>query len=475
MTRKEWPKDAVISANDPTFAQELANLADEYPDVLSDVPSVTSIHECEIDLTQDTPVRSKPYLVPLAMRMTISEEIEKMKALGAIEPSTSPYSSPIVMVKKKDGDIRFCVDYRKLNQVTRFNAEPLPDFDELIGGLQDKKVLSKIDLSKGYWQIPVKEGDRHKTAFATHQGQFQFKVMPFGLCTSGAVFTQMMHKLLAPLPSGSVRSFIDDILVATNDHREHLLVMRQLLDRLRECSITAKPSKCELGAAEVVYLGHRVGNGQIRPEEDKMEKIKNAPQPTTTKEVKSFLGLAGYYRRFIPHYAEIALPLTDLTKGNKRIIVGEWTEECSESFQTLKKALTQPPVCTLPEIKKPFVLQTDASEAGIGAVLCQEEAGELKMCLCASKKLNKAERNYSIIEKECLAVIWGMAKFDVYLRGREFALQTDHSPLKFLDRVKVDSPRLARWALKLQGYKYSVEAIPGKQNVAADFLSRLRQ
>ena len=310
----EGPQDIKIRTEDGEFARMLRELADEFGDILTDVPSCTNLEVCRVQLKDDATVRSRPYTVPFSQRETIDKEIDQMLKMGVIEPSTSSYASPIVLVKKKDGKMRFCIDYRKLNKVVEFDTEPKPEIYYLFSKLGKKEIFSKIDLSKGYWQIPVAVEDKPKTAFITPKGCFQWKVMPFGLCTSGAVFSRMMRKLLLPLDSETTDNFIDDILVATEGKEEHVQELRKLLQRLRECSLTARPSKCEIGCEEIEYLGFKVGHGKISPVEDKMAKIREAKRPMTKKEVRSFLGLVGFYRRFVPHFAEIALPLTNLTK-----------------------------------------------------------------------------------------------------------------------------------------------------------------
>ena len=468
----ETHEDAVIGTEDPQFKEQIKQLLSEYPDVFSDLPGTTNLEQCKIELSDDNPIRCKPYPVPFTQRDVVKEEVEAMLKMDVIEPSVSPYASPIVLVKKKDGRIRFCVDYRKLNKSVVFDVEPMPDVEYLFAKLGESRVLSKVDLAKGYWQIPIPPEDRPKTAFQTPQGTFQWKVMPFGLCTSGAVFTRMMRKLLLPLGCGAIDNFIDDILVATKSKEEHLQVLRQLFDRLKECKLTARPSKCEFGGTEVEYLGHMIGKGEISPTPSKMEKIQNAARPRTQKEVRSFLGLVGYYRKFIPGFSEIATPLTDLTtKGKPRQVV--WDDNCQQAFEQLKGAFCSRPIHRLPRSEGKFVLRTDASDTGLGAILLQYQDGDLFPLACASKKLNPAERKYPIIEKEFLAIRWGVDKFAVYLYGTQFVVQTDHAPLKAWESIKSASGRCTKWALHLQPYKFTVESIPGSENQAADFLSRL--
>lgn len=241
----------------------------------------------------------------------------------------------VTLAQKKYGTNRFCIDYRKLNQITKFDAEPLPDMDQLFTKLSGKLNFSKIDLAKGFWQIPMKLEDKEKTAFTTPQGQFQWTTMPFGQKNAGAIFSRIMRKLLQPLPHESVSNFMDDLLIVTETWEEHIHVLTQLFQRLEQCDLKAKPSKSQLGCKSLSFLGHVVSRGILMPEEDKVLKLKNTLPPKTKKELRAFLGLSNYYRRFIPNFANIALPLTDKTrKGNPEMI--EWDSVCQEAFENLK-------------------------------------------------------------------------------------------------------------------------------------------
>lgn len=467
----ETVDDVQICTTDPVFRDELQQLVYQYPDVFTDIPNRTNLEECTIELDTDTPIRVKPYPVPFALRETVEKEVQDMLKLGVIEPSVSSYASPIVLVKKKDGKMRFCVDYRRLNKHVKFDVEPIPDMEYLFSKLGDAQVLTKIDLSKGYWQVPIREEDRPKTAFQTPQGVFQWKVVPFGMTTSGAVFSRMMRKLILPLQCPSIDNFIDDVLVATATKEEHLKVLKRLFNRMRECKLSARPSKCEIAAQEVEYLGHIVGKGEIRPVDAKMEKIRNAAQPVTRKEVKSFLGLVSYYRRFVPNFSETATPLIEAAgSGGARKV--EWSEECEQAFTRLKQAFCTAPVRRLPLAQGLFVLRTDASDLALGAILLQQQQGEVHPVACASRKLVAAEKNYPIVEKEFLAIYWAVNKFSSFLYGTEFLIQTDHAPLRAWESLKSASGRITKWALLLQPYRFQIEVIPGKENHAADFLSR---
>jgi len=438
---------------------------------LTDSPLLTPLQEFHFQLTTAEPIRVKQYPLPHAKVQVVKEEVQKMLQLGVIEPASSPYNSPIVLVGKKDGTTRFCIDFRKLNAITVFDAEPMPDVDHLYSELSKARYFSKFDLTKGYWQIPVKREDRDKTAFSTPAGQFRWVTMPFGLVNAGACFTKMMRKLLEPLQCTEFHNFIDDVLLATESWERHLECIQMFLRRLKEANLAAKPSKCFIGYRKVEFLGHMVGNGIMQPTDDKVTKIKSAEQPKTKTEVRSFIGLASYYRRYMPNFAAIALPLTDLTKKKQPTQV-VWTPECEEAFRTLKDRLSSFPVVRLVDLDKEFVLRTDASNHGLGAVLLQETDTQLHPVCYISRKLNQAERNYATVEKECLAIVWAVKKFAKYLYGRPFIVESDHQPLQYLQQSKSTNGRLMRWSLVLQPYRFIIRVIPGKDNVGADFMSR---
>ena len=447
----------------------LKDLVRRYPDVFTDMPGETDVIQHQIRLTDDTPNRCKPYPLPYAMREELRNEVDTMLEMGVVRPSTSPYASPIVMVKKKDGSNRVCVDFRKLNKITEVDPEPMTTTEDLFRRLSGKKYLSKIDLTKGYWQIPVAPEDVHKTAFVTPDGQYEFTRMPFGMVNSGATLVRGLRKILEGMPG--VGSYVDDIVIYSDSWEDHIKTLKELFSRLRKARITARPTKCLLGASRMEFLGHQVGGDIITPSRDNLEKVRNTPRPTTKKQVRSFLGLVGYYRDHIPAFAEISAPLTDLLKKGKAEHI-QWSEAQERAYSLLKEYLLQEPVLKLPDLSKPFVLRTDASGVGVAAVLLQENDGKLYPVGYASKKLNLTEARYPIIEKECLAVVWGIKRFKLYLAGRRFTLQTDHKPLKYLKDASYQNDRVFRWAVAVQEYSFRVEDIPGRENIGADFLSR---
>ena len=475
----EFPsKKATQSHIDVTISDRLTDdqqketkcLLAEFKDVLTDVPGRTNLIEHEIKLTSAEPIRTRNYPIPLKLHDAINKEVTDMLEMKVIEHSNSPYSSPIVPVVKPDSSIRLCIDYRKLNKVTLFDAEPMPNMEEVFSKMSGYKFFSKFDLTKGYYQVPLTKDTKPLTAFETSLGLMQFTVAPFGLVNSGATFCRLMRKVLRGLPN--TESFVDDIWIYTHDWNDHLKAIRSLFDRLREARLTAKPSKCHIGVEQVECLGHFVSEQGLKPNEAKVKAIVESDRPYTKKQVRSFLGLVGFYRRFIPNFSAIAAPLTELTKNkqpNKNI---EWGEAQEKAFGTLKMRMTNYPILRLPEIDRTFVLQTDASDKGLGAVLYQDfDDGKLPIAY-ASRKLLDRERNYSVIEKECLGIVWGVEKFHRYLFGTKFVLETDHAPLSYLQSAKTLNPRIMRWALRLQPYHFRIVAIRGRDNIGADYLSR---
>ena len=453
----------------PDESIKVRDIIKSFSDVLTDMPGYTNLLHHDIQLVSNTSFRTKSRPVPYSMLAAVNEEVSKMIDLNIIEPSTSPFASPIVIVKKKDGSNRFCIDFRTLNSQTVFDAEPMPIADEIFSKLATHKFFSKLDLSKGYWQVPLTDASKPLTAFQSPKGLFQFRVMPFGLVTASATFSRLMRLLLQGMEN--VENFIDDILIYTQTFDHHIRVLNELLSRLRNANLTAKPSKCSILYKEVECLGHTVGNEVLSPNSDKITAIQNASRPETKKQLRSFLGLVGFYRKFVPNFSLVAVPLTDMTrKGCPNKLA--WSDAALNAFQSLKQALTSFPILKLPNMSEPFILQTDASDRGIGAVLLQEEQGKKLPIAYASRKLKGAETSYATIEKECLAIVWAIQKFECYLYGNEFILETDHKPLVYLNKSKGTNARLMRWALSLQPFRYRIIAIKGSENMS-DYLSRL--
>ena len=323
---KETYQDVLVNPElEVQMQAEIRHLLAEFQDVFSDVPKVTNLGQHSIKLTSTEPIRSKAYPLPYALREEIDKEIDSMLASGIIEPSTAPYASPIVVVKKPDGTNRICVDYRKLNKVTVYDPEPMPQMEEIFAELAGSKFFSKFDFCKGYWQIGMKPEDRDLTTFVTHRGLFRFTVMPFGLVNAPATFSRIMRKLTCNLQK--LRNYLDDVLSYSKTWNEHLQGLRAFLSKVREANLSLRPSKCSVGFTELTFLGHKVGQYGASPSEHLVDKILQAPAPKTKKQLRSFLGLIGFYRAYVPNFAAIAVPLTGLTKNGSPNVL-QWVR-CS--------------------------------------------------------------------------------------------------------------------------------------------------
>ncbi len=464
---------ALVSGGDhlsPLQLADLAKLQADFADVFSPLPGRTDLVQHHIEARPGGVARSRPYRLPEHKKNVVREELTAMLDLGVIEESHSEWASPIVLVPKTDGSVRFCVDYRKVNAVSKFDAYPMPRVDELLDRLGAARFYSTLDLTKGYWQIPLSPLSKEKTAFTTPFGLHQFVTLPFGLFGAPATFQRLMDKVLRP-HSAYAAAYLDDIIIHSNDWQRHMEHLRAVLRSLRVAGLTANPRKCAIGRVEVWYLGFHLGHGQVRPQIDKTAAVAACPSPKTKKEVRQFLGLAGYYRRFIPNFADLTSPLTDLTKKEAPDPV-QWTELCQQALTKVKAALCGGPLLHSPNFDLPFLLQTEASDRGLGAVLAQVVGGEERPVLYLSRKLSKRETRYSTVEKECLAIRWAVLTLRYYLLGREFTLCSDHAPLQWLHRMKDTNARITRWYLALQPFKFKVIHRPGVQMAVADFLSR---
>ncbi|XP_076047435.1 uncharacterized protein LOC143028970 [Oratosquilla oratoria] len=454
----------------PEQKRRINSILQRHSAVFSDKPGVAKVDCHEIRLTSSVPVRLKPYPIPIRLVDAVKKEIDNMEAAGIIEKSSSPYCSPIVVVRKKYGGVRICGDYRGVNAVTQVDAEPMSNQQEIFAKAANSKIFSKMDLAKGFFQIPLEERSKQVTAVAIPNGLYQFKVLPFGLTNSPAVFNRAMRQVLRGIHG--VEAFVDNILIHSSTFEEHLEILEKVLKRLSSVNMTVKPSKCELFQQEVQFLGHTLGEGRCGCQDSKIMKIKNASRPTTKKQVRSFLGLVGYYRRFIPNFAVLALPLTELLNKNAPNKL-TWRPEQEEAFTTLKNLLCKEPILQLPGFNQPFILRTDASQEGIGAILMQERDGDIFPVSYHSRKLKPAEWNYSTVEKELLAVVEGIKKYYYFLYGDKFILETDHLPLSSLRTSKNANARIMRWALYLQQFNVVIRYIKGSSNVGADLMSRL--
>ena len=424
-----------------------------------------------IEIVGEKPKRCGVRPLNPAMREVLKTHIDELKNNDLIQASNSEYACPVVMVKKKDGSLRFCCDFRRLNDVTRFDSYPLPRISEVISTLEGAKVFSTLDLKSGYHQILMNPEDTHKTAFATQFGLYEWKVMPMGLKNAPATFERLMDLIMTGLNWKNVLIYLDDILIFGKDFEEHYNNLREVLDRLRKAKLKLSPKKCHLLKSTVTYLGHVINNGEIRPDPEKTKLIDTYPVPKNIKEVRSFVSLASYYRKFVRNFAQIAKPLTCLLEKGKEF---HWTLECQHAFDNLRSNLGETTKLTLPNFKKTFRLSCDASGVALGAVLSQlDDEGKERPIAFASRILSKTERKWGITEREAFAIVWSVNYFRSYLLGNKFDLFTDHRPLTFLRTLKNPSPKIARWLLQLEEYDYNIIYKEGKSNVNADIMSRL--
>lgn len=450
--------------------QNVQALFQEYADIFSDLPGKTALVECSLRLTSNKPVHVPQYPIPLALQERVEKEVQEMLKLGIIERSQSPYHAPIVVMKKPDNTIRLCIDFRELNKILVPDCEPIPRIDVVLALVGQKQFFSKFDFTKGYWQVPMDPNSREKTAFSSMSGLYHFLYMPFGIKTAPAVFARLMRSVLGGVDN--VHHYFDDVIIATDTWQEHIDTLRQVFERINQAHLTIKPSKCEIGERSISFLGHRIGETTVEPLLKTLDKILAAKRPTTKKAVQSFLGLTGYYRKFIPNYAELTKPLTDLTRKGQSHTVS-WGAHQEEAFTALKKKLGDAPILLAPDLSKEFVLRTDASNTSLGAVLLQMGKGQvLHPVAYASRNLLPRETHYSTIERECLALVWAVQKFHIYLYGKPFVIQSDHQPLQYLNSAKHVNNRVLRWSLLMQEYSFTVHYIKGCDNVGADYLSR---
>ena len=403
-------------------------------------PAATPV-EHYFELKSATPIHTRVRRLPPRHAEIVREEIDKMLSAGIITPSTSAWSFPVVMATKKDGKPRFCVDYRTLNQVMKPDRWPLPKIEVIFDDFEGANVFSTLDLFSGYWQVRMAEQCKEVTTFVCRYGTFKFEVMPFGLMNAPSIFQRMMDLIFRNCPF--VRVYLDDVVFFSADLKEHVEHLSAVFATSAKHGLKLKVSKCSFAHSKIKLLGHVIDADGIAVDTDKIEVIKSAPIPVTTTEIRSFLGLAGYYRRFIRNFAEISACLHAAISGLNRF---EWTWEMRAAFECLKEKLTTPPVPTFPNFEEPFVVETDASSVCLGAVLAQKkEDGRIHPVQYASRTMTPAERNYSACEREALAVVFALKNFRVYLlSSKHVSLITDHQALQYAFQKKDVHGRLTR-------------------------------
>ncbi|GJZ24389.1 putative nucleotidyltransferase, ribonuclease H [Tanacetum coccineum] len=441
---------------------ELQNHKNRY---LPGLPPTRQV-EFQIDLVPGAaPVARAPYRLAPSEMKELSEQLQELSDKGFIRPSSSPWGAPVLFVKKKDGSFWMCIDYRELNKLTVKNRYPLPRIDDLFDQLQGSSVYSKIDLRSGYHQLRVREEDILKTAFRTRYGHYEFQVMPFGLTNAPAVFMDLMNRVCKPYLDKFVIVFIDDILIYSKDKKEHEEHLKAILELLKKEELYAKFSKCEFWIPKVQFLGHVIDCQGIHVDPAKIESIKDWASPKTPMEIRQFLGLAGYYRRFIEGFSKIAKPMTKLTQKK---VAFEWGDKQEAAFQTLKNKLCSAPILALPQGAENFIVYCDASHKGLGAVLMQNE----KVIAYASRQLKIHEKNYTTHDLELGAVVFALKIWRHYLYGTKCTVFTDHKSLQHILDQKELNMRQRRWLELLSDYDCEIRYHPGKANVVADALSR---
>lgn len=448
---------------DDNQVRDLEGVIREFLECFAAQPGKTHLIMHDIELTSEAPFQSKAYRVSPKQSEIMKAEINRMLEMSVIREGYSEYCSPLMLVEVPGKEPRPCVDYRRLNAITKDQVYPLPNIEERVELVSGARFISTFDLVRGYWQVPLTERASRYAAFITPFGVFQPVTMSFGLKNVPFCFSRLMDRVLEGLSEFAL-PYLDDVAVFSDDWPTHLGHIRQVLERFRTAGLTVKAEKCQLGRACVTYLGHTIGRGKREPMATKVAAIREFPKPLTKKDVRSFLGMTGYYQHYIPNYSDVASPLTDsLRKLEPEVVT--WTAAKEAAFQSLKEALASRPVLASPDFNREFVVQCDASNRGLGVVLSQiDQNGDEHPVLYLSRKLTPREEAYSTSEKECLCIVWGIQKLACYIQGTKFTVETDHCPLSWLKQMSDKNGRLLRWSLILQEYTFEVKYRKGAEN-----------
>lgn len=421
------------------------------------------------------PIKQRCYPLSPAMEEKTHAEIDKLLAEGTIENSDSPWSSPAFLVPKKNGSYRLCVDFRAINKIIRKNSYPLPIMSNLIDKLKNAKYITSLDMDQAYHSIPVHEDSKDLTAFCVQgKGLFQYKYLPFGLSTAGSAYQACIEKVLQPVLYDTKKKFVvwaylDDVCIASETYEDHIEAVNTVMKLLREANFKINWSKSKFFQMYTEILGHVCGQGTVQVSPKKIESIVNYPRPKSQKQLRSFLSLASYFRRFQKNLSEKCAPMTEMLQKGVKFV---WTEERNKAFEEVKSCLISPPILSVPDFDLPFEVHSDASLGSVAGALMQQVNGEAKVIAYTSRMLNKAERNYTVTEKELLALLHCLFKFRAYLEGRPVVCYTDHSSLQWLLGLKSPTGRLARWAQKLSMFDLKIVYKKGKDNIVPDTLSR---
>uniref|UniRef100_A0A1B6E8Y4 RNA-directed DNA polymerase n=1 Tax=Clastoptera arizonana TaxID=38151 RepID=A0A1B6E8Y4_9HEMI len=460
--------------------QEILKLISEFSDIFhNENNSLTFTNQVKhfIKTTDEVPVYTRNYRYPEIYRKEVDKQIQEMLKQEIIRPSCSPWNSPVWIVPKKldasnKQKLRLVIDFRGLNAKTIDDKFPLPNITDILDKLGRAQYFTTLDLVSGFHQVEMEPASISKTAFSTETGHYEFLRMPFGLKNSPPTFQRLMNNILRGIQNETCLVYLDDIIVYSSSLQEHLLRLKEVFTRLRNANFKVQLDKTEFLRKEVAYLGHIVTQDGVKPNPDKIKVIKNYPIPKTTKQIKGFLGLLGYYRKFIKNFAKITKPFTNCLKKDVKINIDD--PDYINCFETCKDILSNEPLLQYPDFKKEFILTTDASNYAVGGILSQIKNGHDLPIAYASRTLNNSEINYSAIEKELLAIVWATKHFRPYLFGRKFTIYSDHKPLQWLFSVKEPNSKLLRWRLKLEEFDYQIKYKKGKLNQNADALSRIQ-
>lgn len=464
----------IVQKNVPSqYKQQLNELVERYADVFAlpdDKMSVNNFYSQKIRMTDNSPTYIKNYRTPHTQKEEIRRQVDKLRENELIEPCASNYNSPLILVPKKSTDgtqkWRMCLDYRAVNKKLVADKFPLPRIDDILDNLGRAVLFSVMDLYSGFHQIPLDEESRDITAFSTENGSYRWKVLPFGLNISPNSFMRMMHMAFTGISADKLFIYVDDIIVLGKSESDHLNNLEATLERCRKRNLKINPEKCKFFRTEVLFLGHLCTANGIKPDPSKFHSIKNYPTPTDGEAVRRFVAMANYYRKFIPDFSTISIPLNQLTKKN---VIFKWTSEQEKSFRKIINILSNPIILAYPNYEQQFTLTVDASKQGCGAVLSQNEIP----IAFASKSFTRAESNKATIEQELIAICWSIKHFKHYLYGTEFLVRSDHKPLVYLYRLKETNAKLTRLRLELAEFSFTIEHIKGTENVVADALSRI--
>ena len=450
----------LLGQNRDIFAKDLSELGK------------ANVKPFHIDTGDARPVKRAMYRTSPEVRTETSRQVKEMLKHDIIEPSDSEWQSPVVMIKKKNGSLRFAVDYRGVNSVTKPSFHPIMRFDEVIDTVAEAKpkVFSVIDLASGFWQIPLDKASRERTTFAVPEGHFQFKRLPFGLMNAPTAFQSVMSHVMRGLNWRILLVYLDDIIVFSHSFTQHLHHLTAVFDRIRSANLKIQPAKCQFGLTQVTYLGHKFTPEGVQVDESKIQAIVSFPRPRKLRDVRSFMGLCNYYRRFVLNFSMIAAPLNRMFKKDNSF---KWTDDCQTAFDKLKAALSSTPILCFPDFSKEFILQTDASDTAISYILSQlNKDGHDIAISFGGKSLTEPQRKWPTHEKECFAVVEGIKQYETYLSGKKFTIYTDNQAVVSLKKLSPKSGKLGRWAILLQGYDFDIKHKPGHANVNADVLSR---